>query len=158
QIRKLPDGQTFRRVTELVLPNIRIVADPFVRTMGLANNVAWALPIDDTMTRIFTVYAAAKDTPPRSNRNPMYGGKTWFELDEEGHQRFPGDYEAQVGQGAVTWHSEEHLATSDRGVAMFRRLYRQAVQDVEAGKAAPRFDLVKVCAGNFLLPQSAAAE
>jgi phenylpropionate dioxygenase-like ring-hydroxylating dioxygenase large terminal subunit len=34
QIRALPDGRTFRRVTELVLPNLRIVADPFVRRMG----------------------------------------------------------------------------------------------------------------------------
>jgi phenylpropionate dioxygenase-like ring-hydroxylating dioxygenase large terminal subunit len=158
QIRKLPDGKTFRRVTELVLPNIRIVADPFVRAMGLANNVAWTLPIDDTLTRIFTVFAFPRDAVvPRMNRNPMYGGKTWFELDQEGHQRFPGDYEAQVGQGAITWHSEEHLATSDRGVAMFRRLFRQSVRDVRDGRAPPHAELVEVRAGNFLLPETAAA-
>ena len=31
---------------------------------------------------------------------------------------FPGDYEAQIGQGPITLHSEEHLATSDQGVVM----------------------------------------
>jgi hypothetical protein len=99
---------------------------------------------------------------PRFNRNPMYDGKTWFELDAEGHQRFPGDYEAQVGQGEITWHSEEHLASSDRGVAMFRRLYREAVQAVvdghdPIGASAGENMLVQVRAGNYLIPMASAA-
>ena len=44
---------------------------------------------------------------PVSGSRLMYDGKNWFELDGEGHRRYPGDYEAQVGQGAVTYHSEE---------------------------------------------------
>ena len=47
-------------------------------------------------------------------------GKLWEELTEDEHQRMPGDYEAQVSQGAIALHSEEHLATSDRGVVMRR--------------------------------------
>ena len=39
-------------------------------------------------------------------------GKLWGELSEEEHQRFPGDYEAQVSQGPIALHSEEHLAPS----------------------------------------------
>jgi nitrite reductase/ring-hydroxylating ferredoxin subunit len=162
QIRALPDGRTFRRVTELVLPNIRIVADPFVRKMGKGTNVAWTLPMDDTNTRIFTVLALDADTPDPTNRNPMYGGKTWFELDAEGHQRFPGDYEAQVGQGAITAHSEERLASSDRGVTMFRRMFRQSVKAVAAGEDpvnVMRDGEVthKLRAGNFLLEKEQAA-
>jgi len=162
QIRAMPDGNTFRRVTEVVLPNIRIVADPFVRQMGPGNSVAWTLPIDDTNTRIFTVYHFPSDQPvPRLTRNPMYGGKTWFELDAEGHQRFPGDFEAQVGQGAVTWHSEEHLATSDRGIALFRRRFRQAVEDATAGRDPLNVvrggeAVVRVRAGNFVVDKTAA--
>ena len=49
-------------------------------------------------------------------------GKLWADLTEEEHQQFPGDWEAQVGQGPITFHSEEHLATSDQGVVMLRRL------------------------------------
>ncbi|HYM32109.1 MAG TPA: aromatic ring-hydroxylating dioxygenase subunit alpha [Candidatus Cybelea sp.] len=164
QLRKFDDGRVLRRITELVLPNIRIVADPFLRTFEKGNTVAWALPIDDTNTRIFTAIVVAKDAPPQSfNRNPMYGGKTWFELDAEGHQRFPGDFEAQVGQGPITWHSEEHLATSDRGVSMFRRMFRQSVRDVADGKDPINVvregdALVRVRAGNYLLPNASAAE
>jgi len=33
-----------------------------------------------------------------------------------------------VGQGPITLHSEEHLAASDRGVVMFRRLLRQQIE------------------------------
>ena len=33
----------------------------------------------------------------------------------------PGDWEAQIGQGAITFHSDEHLATSDQGVLLLRR-------------------------------------
>ena len=162
QLRRFADGSRLRRITELVLPNIRIVADPFLRSFTKANNVAWALPVDETNTRIFTVYGLAKDAPLPRNRNPMYAGKTWFELDAEGHQRFPGDYEAQVSQGPITWHSEEQLATSDRGVAMFRRLFRQSVKAVQEGRDPVNVvregePTVKVRAGNYLQKEAALA-
>lgn len=164
QLRRFEDGSLLRRVTEVVLPNIRIVADPFLRSFTKANNVAWTLPIDDTNTRIFTVFAWPKGEPVPAvfNRNPMYGGKTWFELDDEGHQRFPGDFEAQTGQGAITFHSEEQLATSDRGVAMFRRMFRQAVKAVQDGDDPPNAArhgelMIKVRAGNYLLREPALA-
>src|SRR5690349_6103478 len=45
QLRKFDDGTMLRRITEIVLPNIRIVADPFLRSFTKGNSVAWALPI-----------------------------------------------------------------------------------------------------------------
>ena len=69
----------------------------------------------------------------------------------------PHDYEAQVGQGAITLHSEEHLAASDRGVVMFRRLLRQQIEAVQAGRDPlgvmfdPARATVQVEAGNFIL-------
>jgi hypothetical protein len=36
-------------------------------------------------------------------------GKLWEHLTDEEHQKFPGDYEAMVGQGAIAKHSEEYL-------------------------------------------------
>jgi hypothetical protein len=62
------------------------------------------------------------------------GGKLWEQLTPQEHQRFPGDFEAQTGQGTITAHSEEHLATSDRGVVMLRRLLRQQVELVAEGE------------------------
>ena len=46
---------------------------------------------------------------------------------------FPGDFEAQTGQGAITLHSEEHLVESDRGIAMLRQFLRQQVELVAKG-------------------------
>ena len=60
-------------------------------------------------------------------------GKLWEELTEEEHRDFPGDYEAQVGQGPITLHSEEHLVSSDRGVALLRRFLRQQLDALAAG-------------------------
>jgi hypothetical protein len=116
--------------------------------------VAWTLPIDDTTTKIYTLYRT-----PRGERveRMRWNGKTWAELSEEEHQRHPNDYEAQVGQGAITFHSEERLAATDRGVVMFRRRLREAIDDVRAGRdpAGTCFDparaVVHVQAGNFLL-------
>ena len=51
----------------------------------------------------------------------------------EDHQRHPLDYEAQSSQGKITFHSHEHLARSDRGVSMHRRLFKKQCQVVAEG-------------------------
>ena len=154
QDRRLPDGKLFHRVTEVMMPNLRIVASPFVKRYGRTDSVAWTLLIDDTTTKIFTL-----DRTPRGERvsRARFNGKSWAELTEEEHQRMPHDYEAQVGQGAITLHSDERLAASDRGVVMFRRLLRQQIEAVQAGRdpLGVAFDTacatVQVEAGNFIL-------
>ena len=134
KVRHLDAKRTLTRVLEVIVPNIRIVADPGLQRMGRSDNVSWTVPIDDTNTKIFTVMNLPNNVPaPKQGVRKMYGGKTWFELDDEGHQRYPGDYEAQVSQGAITWHSEEHLAGTDRGVVMLRRLLRHNIEIVKQG-------------------------
>ncbi len=156
QLRKLEDGSTLRRQTELVLPNVRIVADPRLNIIGPTNNVAWTLPIDEVTTRIFTVFRfSANADIPDFGEAAMYGGKTWHQLDEAGHQQYPGDYEAQVGQGRITLHSEEHLGFTDEGVRLFRKLFKQAIKDVEKGGDPPATyrkepPLIQSVAGNFI--------
>ena len=158
QDRTLPDGARFHRVTEVVMPNVRIVANPYVKRYGPSDSVAWTLPIDDTTTKIFTLYRT-----PRGERHPRMrlNGKTWDQLTEEEHQRMPNDYEAQVGQGAITFHSEERLTSTDRGVVMFRRKLREQIDAVHAGRdpVGVAFDptgaVVAVEAGNYLTGGSA---
>ena len=153
QYRALSDGATFHRVTEVVMPTVRIVASPFVNRYGRSDSVAWTLPIDDTATVIFTLYRTRRGERVQRSR---YAGKAWAELTEEEHQRMPGDYEAQVGQGAITLHSEERLVSSDRGVVMFRRRLAEQIEAVRAGRDPlgvmfdPADALVRVEAGNFL--------
>ena len=90
-------------------------------------------------------------------------GKPWSELTAEEHRQFPGDYEAQTGQGAITLHSEEHLATSDKGIALLRRFTEQQLKALAEGRdpTGVAFNkaeaLVRFEAGNWLREASAAA-
>ena len=83
-------------------------------------------------------------------------GKLWEELTEDEHRAFPGDYEAQVSQGAIAHHSEEHLATTDVGIVQLRRLLMKQLDAVKAGRdpAGVSFDPnappVHYSSGNFL--------
>ena len=54
----------------------------------------------------------------------------------EDRQRAPGDWDAWVSQGPVTIHSREHLASTDRGVTMYRKLVRRGIRAVATGKVA----------------------
>jgi phenylpropionate dioxygenase-like ring-hydroxylating dioxygenase large terminal subunit len=153
QDRMLDDGRRFHRVTEVVMPNVRIVASPFVEFEGKATSVAWTLPISRTETKIFTLL---KRPIGKQRVRASYDGKRWNQLTELEHQRFPGDYEAQVGQGAVTFHNQEHLASTDGGVTMFRRAFRQQIVAVENGNNpvghVPEGVSANYCllAGNFI--------
>jgi hypothetical protein len=156
QDRELPDGTVLHRVTEVRMPTIRVIPTPTLSVLGKTNNMSWAQPIDDTHTRVFAMVRKPKDKPAQGL--PVYDGdRSWFELSDEEHQRFPGDYEAQTGQGAITLHSDERLASSDRGVSMVRRQFKQQLQIVLDGRdpAGVEFDeskaVVAIEAGNYIL-------
>lgn len=132
QDRDLPDGNVLHRVTEIRVPTIRVIPTPTLTVVGKTNNMSWAVPLDDTHTWVVSMLRKPKDRPAQGL--PTYGGdKTWFDLDDEGHQRYPGDYETQVGQGPITLHSTERLASSDRGVSMVRRQFLDQVRVVAEG-------------------------
>ena len=65
-------------------------------------------------------------------------GQTGVERSWEEGQAMPGDYEAQVSQGSITVHAEERLATTDKGVALYRRMLRKAVRELAAGTEPPQ--------------------
>jgi hypothetical protein len=90
-------------------------------------------------------------------------GKPWIDMTEAERQRNPSDWEAQGSQGPITLHSEEHLATSDKGIAMLRRLLRQQIRLVQEGgdPIGVTFDarnaLFKTEGGNFFRQAAAHA-
>jgi nitrite reductase/ring-hydroxylating ferredoxin subunit len=131
-LRPLEGGKVHRRVTEAVVPTLRVVPSPRVERYGKVESIGWVLPIDDTSFRIYTAGRVREAGDLRKVRSRQ-AGKLWHELTEEEHQRFPGDYEAQTGQGPISLHSEEHLATSDRGIAQLRRLLEQQLRIVAEG-------------------------
>ena len=84
------------------------------------------------------------------------GRRRWADMTDAERRNTPGDWEAQVGQGPITFHSEEHLETSDKGVVMVRRLLQRQLETVTAGgdpinvSHAAEAPPVVFEAGNFL--------
>ena len=158
QYRKLPDGKIHRRITEAVLPAVRAVANPRAQQDGTCSLIGWVLPLDDTS---FRIYSAGRVTAPGALKSirSRFNGKLWSELTEPEHQRFPGDYEAQVSQGPITLHSEEHLVRTDRGIVLLRKLLECQVNAVAQGEnpAGVAFDeageLVQLAAGTVTLTE-----
>jgi nitrite reductase/ring-hydroxylating ferredoxin subunit len=154
--RQLPDGRTFRRISEAGLPTLRVVPSPRVGRLGMVESLGWVLPIDDQSFRIYVVGRVREAGELHRMRSRPDGKKLWEELTEAEHQLYPGDYEAMVSQGAIARHSEEHLASTDRGLVMLRRLLQKQLDAVKEGRdpAGVFFDPatppVKFSAGNWM--------
>jgi len=131
--RKMDDGKTFYRVTEAAIPTLRVVPNPRVAQFARVESIGWVLPIDDTSFRIY-VAGRARQKGDIGRMRSKFNGKFWWEMTEAEHQRHPGDYEAQVGQGPITIHSEEHFAQSDRGIVMIRRMLQDQLDALAAGR------------------------
>ncbi|WP_238537008.1 Rieske 2Fe-2S domain-containing protein [Caulobacter sp. AP07] len=153
---------TLNRITEVLLPTIRGVPNPVHGAFGVpVESLGWTLPIDDTHYRIYTAGRVREKGVflPRAEGGALTRA-SWFDMSEEERRAKPGDYEAQTGQGPITLHSEEHLASSDRGVVMVRRLLEKQLKVVAEGgdpigvsydgNAPP----IRLEAGNWLAQES----
>jgi len=151
--RDFEDGRSMDRTSFTILPCA--AAFPSIElTPGKSNVVVWFRPVDD---RSFLPFIAEVRTKPMGSLAiPMTpDGKTWSEMTEEEHQKFPGDFEAQSGQGEINLHSDEHLVKSDAGVAKLRRMMKQQIKIVQeggdpAGTAfKPGEEIIEIVSGNF---------
>jgi phenylpropionate dioxygenase-like ring-hydroxylating dioxygenase large terminal subunit len=151
-VREVEDGQRVERISSWLMPNIMSVPDIWLKR-GHSSMISWVVPVDDSH------FAQAMVMKVSDSGSPMgrvrINNKTWGEMTAEDHQRFPGDFEAQMGQGPISLHSEEHLVTSDRGIMMQRRLLEKQIEIVAQGgdPLGVTFDaadaLVRVRSGNF---------
>ena len=130
-IRELDGGRILQRVTQALFPYVRLVPDQFRLTPGKASKVGFTVPVDDTHYRLFHIHRAPADGFKQSSQ--LLNGKSWSDLTDTERRDVPGDWEAQVGQGPIALHSEEHLAGSDRGVGRLRQLLRKQIAAVERG-------------------------
>jgi nitrite reductase/ring-hydroxylating ferredoxin subunit len=127
-----------RVLVECVLPTLRCVPDPFAivagRGAGRCETIGWVLPIDDTSYRIYC--AGRTRVPGVLRKQPPMGMSDRdrnTQMTAAERQKYPNDYEAQVGQGPITLHSEEHLVAGDRGVVLLRRLFRRQLELLAQG-------------------------
>lgn len=119
----------------LIFPNVLRIPT------GRLEAIQWRVPVDDTNTRI--IHLAFDPSHDASVRSPE-GAEVPFTYEAE--MLTPdGDYDLQSfisqdqmaleTQGAIFDRATENLATSDRGVVMFRRMLDEQIARVERGEA-----------------------
>jgi phenylpropionate dioxygenase-like ring-hydroxylating dioxygenase large terminal subunit len=96
--------------------------------------IRWAVPNDDTHT---TNFELAQVDPgwgltPAQVAQPGFGQSGDRPYAER--QRFPADFDAQSSQRPIAVHALEHLASTDRGVIMLRKIVRDGVRAVARGE------------------------
>ncbi len=122
----------------------------------------WIVPVDNTACRLIAwrhFNAMIGGTPDYDSigvNKVDFVGQTGTERTTEDRRRVPGDYEAQVGQGPITVHSQERLGQTDTGVAMLRGLLRREIRAVAAGeeprRASPGADnRIATYSGDFVV-------
>ena len=133
----LDSGFQLTRTSTIYVPTARSVPPTEVtgtdpdRETERARMVGWWVPVDNENTIGFHVELLDPEKkifqPPDA---PVI-------RDYETKQREPDDWEAQVSQRPIARHALENLATSDRGVALFRRRLREAIKAMERGEDPP---------------------
>lgn len=159
-IRHMPDGREYERVSSYLLPNIMSVPPIFDLNESRSISISWVVPVDDS--HYFQVMVERCRTSRYDKPRLGPDGKAWGERSEAARRDAPDDFEAQAGQGPISLHSEEHLVSSDRGIALQRRLLAQQIERVQAGGDPlgvafdPAAAVVKVRSGNFYRATQAA--
>jgi phenylpropionate dioxygenase-like ring-hydroxylating dioxygenase large terminal subunit len=103
--------------------------------------IRWAVPRDDTHTTNFELAQVdpAWGLSAEDVARPGFGQADDRPYEER--QRFPADYDAQSSQRPIAIHALEHLAASDRGVIMLRRIVRDGIRAVARGEDPPEIAL-----------------
>ena len=173
EMRRINDQTVWVRNIEYIWPNIAALgqlptwpptlADGEDTKHALPYLVLWGVPIDDEnmMEMSVVLTPEGKINPRTGDVAPALkfnsGGRSYDEM-----QREPGDYEAQIGQGAIAIHAREHLGASDKGVAMMRRGIREAIETVQDSKDPPNVwrngQLMPTYGGDFAIRLPKAAD
>ena len=142
--RRVSDDTVWVRNIEYLWPNMAILggAHEFphewgpgrTEEHGVPTTLFWAVPVDDYNTvEIDLICMPDGETYQRGEGVEFNMGGRGYER----MQRFPGDYEAQVGQRTIAVHGLEHLGVSDKGVTMMRKGLRERMRMVEQGQDPP---------------------
>jgi hypothetical protein len=127
------------RSTSVMMPTTAVISDvrenKKLRQASPPFMSLFTVPTDDTNTVTFGIpHVRDEESLERRMAFGWVGDGQSDERPYKERQRIPGDYDAQVGQGAIEKHSKEHLSYHDRGVAMFRRLLKRGIEAVQRGE------------------------
>ena len=155
--RKRPYGLFYtkaRRVNEfiwfstndIIFPNFTQAGCVFNSTDGKESKyfgrnsfTRWVVPVDDTHSTVLAFRHFNKRAEQSSPELRTPEALEKIDIAElrnrpyEERQRNPGDYEAFVGQGSIAPRGAMNLATSDKGVVMFRSQLSKEIRNIENG-------------------------
>jgi phenylpropionate dioxygenase-like ring-hydroxylating dioxygenase large terminal subunit len=154
-LRRISDAQSHIRVTNILFPQAFVI--PMNAEMTISQ---WHVPVDDTgcyWYAIFTSFGTRVDkttmrnqrlkTYPAPDYKPIHGrANNWgYDADEQRKATFTGmgfdinihDQWACESMGRIADRTREHLGSSDKGIALYRRLLVDAIRKNEAGEKAP---------------------
>jgi len=99
--------------------------------------IRWAVPNDDGQT---TNFELAQVDPAWGLTAEQVAQPGFGQSDDRPYaerQRQPADFDAQSSQRRIAVHGLEHLASTDRGVIMLRRIVREGIRAVARGEDPP---------------------
>jgi hypothetical protein len=132
--RRLENGKWWELIWEMLMPlNVHLVYTDEPKSERV-RAVTYCMPVDDTHQLGASIRWMPEDGTDQSAGREQLAPGGRKNLSHEYTQRHPDDKEAVEGQGPIALHGLEHLVTSDRGVIMFRRILRTAIDAVRAGQ------------------------
>ena len=133
------------RVHHVIMPNMTQAGAVLsmdgraTRHFGRPSFTRWVVPVDNENTRVlaWANFGDRSDAQREEWMTPrmieiIEGAEARTRPRAEALRK-PGDYEAFVSQGRITRHAKEHLASSDKGVALFRRRLRSDIRALAGG-------------------------
>ena len=129
-------GRRRAEVHPLVFPNM---------LRGTGNVAHFRIPMDDTHTGIlYVIYSPAADGKPGGQKEVPYKyiGPIKEPHDDYGFPRYRHHMKTFASQDGMAWETQgpmadrtkEHLASSDKGVVMFRQMLRLQLEKVKRGE------------------------
>ena len=146
----LPNGNRLERHSEVILPNIVLVAN--IHQKGLepiwrekATEVIWCVPVDNETVYGICICAWPADKKGVLDKDWRPGTDTITDIrpgqlrdrSYQDKQRKPDDMEAQEGQRTFPIHSRETLGMVDSGIAPYRNMLFKAMSDIKEGLDPP---------------------
>jgi len=133
-VRRLENGKWWELIWEMLMPlNVHLVYTDEPKTERV-RAVTYCMPVDDTHQLGASIRWLSDDRQDQTRGREQLAPGGRKNSSYEHTQRHPDDKEAVEGQGPIALHGLEHLVTSDKGVIMFRRILRTAIEAVRAGQ------------------------
>ncbi|VTU39560.1 Rieske 2Fe-2S domain-containing protein [Variovorax sp. PBL-E5] len=143
------DGKSQVRISDWTFPYGNHVTIPNVKEgLPWAESANWMVPIDDFRTIRMSLRAVPSTTPEADEEQQRYSDECASYNSADYHDElFAGqypddplvrltsaqDYVALVGQGAIVDRVSERLGSSDRGIALLRRIIFREIDALQAG-------------------------